>query len=122
MEYEVKEYLDMIMGTLKDHKFFETCPFDPNLMKSELLKRMEHNLDTQANYRLTDQDILEVFDRCISIHVDESIQEALDAGVLEITGVDPNGELIYGLADQKETQTVTAKFERLGPFGTYCLN
>jgi hypothetical protein len=122
MEYEVKEYLDMIMEGLENENFFSTCPIAPSLMRKELLKRMEYNLDTRADYRLTDFDVTEVFERCISIHIDESIADALHEGILEIKGVDPNGDILYGLVEPKETQMVSAKFERMGPYGSYCLN
>lgn len=127
---EVQQYLQDILDIMEEEHFFEMSFISKKTMADCLLKAMDHNLDTKGDYRLSEQDLLAVHQKALETHIADSIAEAVQEGLIEITGVAPNGELIYGLSEnfQKELeseskeQVLTAKFERLGPFGTYCLN
>jgi DNA-binding PadR family transcriptional regulator len=77
---------------------------------------------------LDEQDMIDVYQKAFKIHISEVIADSLEEGLIEITGLDPNGELIYGLteAGQKELEPqdnmISAKFERIESFGPFCLN
>lgn len=124
----IQEYLQDILNVMEEEKFFETTPISRKVMVDCLLKAMDRNLDTKGDFHLTEQDMIDVYEAAVNVHISDAIADCLQNGFIEITGVDPNGELIYGLTDsgQKEIEpqceVLTAKFERLGPFGTYCLN
>lgn len=123
-----REYFQSIINLLEEEKFFETTPISKKVMRDCVIKAMDHNLDTKGDYRLDEQDMINVYQKAIETHIAESIADALQEGIIEITGVDPNGELIYGIteAGQKELepqgQVITAKFEMIGSFGPFCLN
>lgn len=125
---EVQEYLQDILALLEEEKFFETTPISKKVMTDCLLKAMDHNLDTKGDYRLDEQDMLDVYQKAFETHIANAIADALQEGIIEITGVNPDGELIYGITEagrkelEPQGEVLTAKFERLGPFGTYCLN
>ena len=123
-----REYFQSIINLLEEEKFFETTPISKKVMRDCVIKAMDHNLDTKGDYRLDEQDMINVYQKAIETHIAESIADALQEGLVEITGVDPNGELIYGIteAGQKELEPqghmISAKFERIGSFGPFCLN
>lgn len=123
-----REYFQSIINLLEEEKFFETTPISKKVMRDCVIKAMDHNLDTKGDYRLDEQDMINVYQKAIETHIAESIADALQEGLVEITGVDPNGELIYGIteAGQKELEPqghmITAKFEMIGSFGPFCLN
>ena len=123
-----REYFQSIINLLEEEKFFETTPISKKVMRDCVIKAMDHNLDTKGDYRLDEQDMINVYQKAIETHIAESIADALQEGIIEITGVDPNGELIYGIteAGQKELEPqghmITAKFEMIGSFGPFCLN
>ena len=125
---QVQEYLQDILELLEEEKFFETTPISKKTMADCLLKAMDHNLNTKGDYRLSEQDLFAVHQKALETHIADSIAEAVQEGLIEITGVDPNGELIYGIteAGRKELeprgQVITAKFEQIGSFGPFCLN
>ncbi len=121
MEYEVKEYLNLLIGALEQEEFFEQCPIRKDLLREGFLNKMESNLYTRGDYHLTDADVNDVWEEVVKQHIGEMIAQALNDGDLKIAGVDSNGELLYEIPIE-QTQMVTAKFERLGPYGTYCLN
>ena len=121
MEYEVREYLNMLIGALDEQNFFDHCPISRDLMERGFSNKIKSNLNTRGDYHLTDDDINDVWEDCVKTHVADTIAEALQEGALEIKGVDSNGELLYDIP-AAQTQTVSAKFERLGPYGSYCLN
>jgi hypothetical protein len=92
---------------------------------------MDHNLDTKGDFHLSESDITEAYDNAVSEEVDEFLQNAMQDGILDIAGVDDEGQLIYQLSDQgkeiakgfdNQTMIVTAKFERFGNFDPHCLN
>ena len=126
----IQEYLQDILNVMEEEKFFETTPISRKVMVDCLLKAMDRNLDTKGDFHLTEQDMIDVYEAAVNAHVSDAIAECLQNGFIEITGVDPNGELIYGLTDsgQKEIGSdpdghmVTAKFEQIGPFGPFSLN
>jgi hypothetical protein len=126
----VQEYLNQIISALEEERFFDIAPISKKVMIDCLLKAMDRNLDTTGDFRLSDKDFQDVYHSAVNRSVSDSITDCLQEGLIEITGVDPNGELIYGLTEDgrkeiepvSKDQVLTAKFERLGPFGTYCLN
>lgn len=123
-----REYFQSIINLLEEEKFFETTPISKKVMRDCVIKAMDHNLDTKGDYRLDEQDMINVYQKAIETHIAESIADALQEGIIEITGVDPSGDLIYGIteAGQKELEPqghmITAKFEMIGSFGPFCLN
>ena len=125
---QVQEYLQDILDLLEEEKFFETTPISKKVMTDCLLKAMDHNLDTKGDYRLDEQDMLNVYQKAFETHIANAIADSLQEGLIEITGVDPNGDLIYGIteAGRKELEpqghVITAKFEQIGSFGPFCLN
>ena len=121
MEYEVREYVDMLMEGLQEQLFFEQTPIAPELMRKEILNKIDRNLNSIGDYRLSESDMIDVYDKCVEIHIADSIAQALLDGDIEIKGIDPDGELLYG-PKEIQTQTVTAYFERIGPYGPWSLN
>ena len=124
----IREYLQTILDHLEEEKFFESTRISKKLMRDCLIKAMEHNLDIKCDYQLDEQDMIDVHQKAFNIHISGVIADILQEGIIEITGVDPNGELIYGIteAGQKELEPqghmISAKFERIGSFGPFCLN
>ena len=124
----IREYLQTILDHLEEEKFFATTCISKKVMTNCLVKAMEHNLDIKCDYQLDEQDMIDVYQKAFNIHISEVIADSLEEGLIEITGLDPNGELIYGLteAGQKELEPqghmISAKFERIGSFGPFCLN
>ena len=121
MEYEAKEYLDMLIGALENEEFFDHCPISRDLMRNGFTNKIKSNLNTRGDYHLTDTDINDVWEECVKLHIANSIAEALQEGAIEIAGVDANGELMYEIP-VAQTQTVTGYFERIGPYGPFSLN
>ena len=125
---EVQQYLQDILDIMDEEHFFEMSFISKKTMADCLLKAMDHNLNTKGDYRLSEQDLLAVQQKALETHISDSIAEAVQEGLIEITGVDPNGELIYGIteAGRKELEpqghVITAKFEQIGSFGPFCLN
>lgn len=125
---EVQQYLQDILDIMDEEHFFEMSFISKKTMADCLLKAMDHNLNTKGDYRLSEQDLLAVHQKALETHIADSIAEAVQEGLIEITGVDPNGELIYGIteAGRKELEpqghVITAKFEQIGSFGPFCLN
>lgn len=125
---EVQQYLQDILDIMDEEHFFEMSFISKKTMADCLLKAMDHNLNTKGDYRLSEQDLLAVQQKALETHIADSIAEAVQEGLIEITGVDPNGELIYGIteAGRKELEpqghVITAKFEQIGSFGPFCLN
>lgn len=125
---EVQQYLQDILDIMVEEHFFEMSFISKKTMADCLLKAMDHNLNTKGDYRLSEQDLLAVHQKALETHIADSIAEAVQEGLIEITGVDPNGELIYGIteAGRKELEpqghVITAKFEQIGSFGPFCLN
>ena len=125
---EVQQYLRDILDIMDEEHFFEMSFISKKTMADCLLKAMDHNLNTKGDYRLSEQDLLAVQQKALETHISDSIAEAVQEGLIEITGVDPNGELIYGITEagrkelEPQGQVITAKFERIGSFGPFCLN
>ena len=125
---EVQQYLQDILDIMDEEHFFEMSFISKKTMADCLLKAMDHNLNTKGDYRLSEQDLLAVQQKALETHISDSIAEAVQEGLIEITGVDPNGELIYGITEagrkelEPQGQVITAKFERIGSFGPFCLN
>lgn len=126
----IQEYLQDILNVMEEEKFFETTPISRKVMVDCLLKAMDRNLDTKGDFHLTEQDMIDVYENAVNVHISDAIADCLQNGFIEITGVDSEGDLIYGLTDagQKEiysesdSHMVTAKFEQIGPFGPFSLN
>lgn len=124
----IQEYLQDILNVMEEEKFFETTPISRKVMVDCLLKAMDRNLDTKGDFHLTEQDMIDVYETAVNVHISDAIADSLQNGFIEITGVDPNGDLIYGIteAGRKELEpqghVVTAKFEQIGSFGPFCLN
>ena len=124
----IQEYLQDILNVMEEEKFFETTPISRKVMVDCLLKAMDRNLDTKGDFHLTEQDMIDVYEAAVNVHISDAIADSLQNGFIEITGVDPNGDLIYGIteAGRKELEpqrhVVTAKFEQIGSFGPFCLN
>ena len=87
MMSEVQQYLQDILDIMEEEKFFETTPISKKVMTDCLLKAMDHNLDTKGNYRLDEHDMLDVYQKAFETHIAESIADALQEGLIEITGV-----------------------------------
>lgn len=125
---EVQQYLQDILDIMEEEHFFEMSFISKKTMADCLLKAMDHNLDTKGDYRLSEQDLLAVHQKALETHIADSIAEAVQEGLVEITGVTPDGELIYGITEsgrkelEPQGQVITAKFERIGSFGPFCLN
>ena len=125
---EVQQYLRDILDIMDEEHFFEMSFISKKTMADCLLKAMDHNLNTKGDYRLSEQDLLAVQQKALETHISDSIAEAVQEGLIEITGVDPNGELIYGITEagrkelEPQGQVITAKFEQIGSFGPFCLN
>lgn len=125
---EVQQYLQDILDIMDEEHFFEMSFISKKTMADCLLKAMDHNLNTKGDYRLSEQDLLAVHQKALETHIADSIAEAVQEGLIEITGVDPNGELIYGITEagrkelEPQGQVITAKFEQIGSFGPFCLN
>ena len=126
----IQEYLQDILNVMEEEKFFETTPISRKVMVDCLLKAMDRNLDTKGDFHLTEQDMIDVYEAAVNVHISDAIADCLQNGFIEIAGVDSEGDLIYGLTDtgQKEidsnlnSHTITAKFEQIGSFGPICLN
>ena len=124
----IQEYLQDILNVMEEEKFFENTPISRKVMVDCLLKAMDRNLDTKGDFHLTEQDMIDVYETAVNVHIANAIADSLQEGLIEITGVDPNGDLIYGIteAGRKELEpqghVVTAKFEQIGSFGPFCLN
>ena len=125
---EVQQYLQDILDIMDEEHFFEMSFISKKTMADCLLKAMDHNLNTKGDYRLSEQDLLAVHQKALETHIADSIADSLQEGLIEITGVDPNGELIYGITEagrkelEPQGQVITAKFEQIGSFGPFCLN
>lgn len=130
MMNSIHEYLQDILNVMEEEKFFETTPIPREVMVDCLLKAMDRNLDSKGDFHLTEQDMIDAYEAACSIQVSNGIEEDLQNGFIEITGVTPNGELIYSLTEsgRKEIDSnsnghvITAKFERIGSFVPICLN
>jgi hypothetical protein len=123
-----RKYFQAIIDTLEEEKFFATTHISKKIMINCLIKAMDHNLDTKGDYQLDEQDMLNVYQSAFETNISNDITDLLQKGLIEITDVDPNGELIYGIteAGQKELEpkgtVISAKFEQIGSFGPFCLN
>jgi hypothetical protein len=131
MRGPVEEYLQEIVDGLEEAGFFDLSFVSKGTLIKQFLKVMDHNLDTKGDFHLSESDITEAYDNAVSEEVDEFLQNAMQDGILDIAGVDDEGQLIYQLSDQgkeiakgfdNQTMIVTAKFERFGNFDPHCLN
>lgn len=131
MSGPIEEYLREIVDGLEEAGFFNLSFVSKETLSLQFLKAMDHNLDTKGDFHLSETDITEAYDNAVSDTVDELLQNAMQEGIVDIAGVDDEGQLIYQLSEQgkeiakgfdNQSMIVTAKFERFGNFDPHCLN
>ena len=131
MSGPIEEYLREIVDGLEEAGFFELSFVSKGTLIKQFLKAIDHNLDTKGDYHLSESDITDAYDNAVSETVDELLQNAMQEGIVDIAGVDDEGQLIYQISERakeiakefdNQSMIVTAKFERFGDFDPHCLN
>ena len=128
MGIDMQEYLNDIMAELANANFFNKPFMTKEAMQESLIKVMYDKLDTTGSFYLSDMDLTTAYENACSLYVSDAIQKNLHEGLIEITGIDPNGELVYGITEaghillESNTSSYDTPFEEVGPFGSYCLN
>lgn len=130
MTNEFKEYLEEIMSVLESQNFFKDMPISRSIMSKNIQSVMEYNLFSKGDFMLDQSDMITAYEAAVEEHVDEAIQDCLQRGLVEITGVSPEGDLVYSITPKGEEvikpepigDPISAQFERIGPYGSYSLN
>ena len=126
-------FLLAVIDELEEAGFFKETGISKEALISQMLKVMNHNLATDGSYDLTEDDLSNVYEKAMSDTIDAAMQDALQKGLVDIAGVDDEGQLIYHLSEKgnelsKELSSgnhpiiVTAQFERFKDFEPHCLN
>lgn len=126
-------FLLAVIDELEEAGFFKETGISKEALISQMLKVMNHNLATDGSYHMTEDDLSNVYEKAMSDTIDAAMQDALQKGLVDIAGVDDEGQLIYHLSEKgnelsKELSSgnhpiiVTAQFERFKDFEPHCLN
>lgn len=126
-------FLLAVIDGLEEAGFFKETGISKEALISQMLKVMNHNLATDGSYHMTEDDLSNVYKKAMSDTIDAAMQDALQKGLVDIAGVDDEGQLIYHLSEKgnelsKELSSgnhpiiVTAQFERFKDFEPHCLN
>ena len=126
-------FLLAVIDGLEEAGFFKETGISKEALISQMLKVMNHNLATDGSYHMTEDDLSNGYEKAMSDTIDAAMQDALQKGLVDIAGVDDEGQLIYHLSEKgnelsKELSSgnhpiiVTAQFERFKDFEPHCLN
>lgn len=126
-------FLLAVIDGLEADGFFKETGISKEALISQMLKVMNHNLDTTGSFYMTEDDIQIAAANAIADTIDVAMQDAMQNGDVDIAGVDDEGQLIYQLSDRAQAELaelssgkqpiiVTAQFERFKDFEPHCLN
>jgi len=126
-------FLLAVIDGLEADGFFKETGISKEALISQMLKVMNHNLDTTGSFYMTEDDIQFAAANAIADTIDVAMQDAMQNGLVDIAGVDDEGQLIYHLSEKgielskelssdKQPIIVTAQFERFKDFEPRCLN
>ena len=95
---EVKNYVKAIITLLDEEQFFERAGIfmDRDIMKKFLTEAITENYETTGSPVLREHQLEDIIDRTNRYIITETFEDLLKEGLIEVAGVDENGEFLYG--------------------------
>ena len=131
--YNPVQYAQMLIDEIERSGLFDQEPISKDRFHQHLLNKAINNALQTGEYLLNEMEMLDCYELTVRDYIDTCIADALQDELIEITGIDENGEMTYGVSEKgKEfaerfekdngVHVVVSKFEHLGDYGPMSLN
>jgi hypothetical protein len=95
---EINKYVKNVLALLDEEDFFNKAGIfmDRDIMKKFLTEAITENYETTGSPVLREHQLEDIIDRTNRYIITETFEDLLKEGLIEVAGVDENGEFLYG--------------------------
>lgn len=95
---EINKYVKDVLSLLDEEEFFDKAGIfmDRAIMKKFLTEAITENYEQTGSPVLKERQLEDVIDKTNRYIITETFEDLLKDGLIEVAGMDENGEFLYG--------------------------